>query len=74
MERQPLIIDWARRACEVEDDVDGFLETKGLGEIVIDEDEVSAVLDVLDVLQRAGVEVVDAKDDVALGEQKVAEM
>jgi hypothetical protein len=58
----------------VENEVDGLLEEEGLGEIVVQGLELRLVRDVLDVLERAGVEVVDADDTVPLGEQVIAEV
>jgi hypothetical protein len=58
----------------VENEVDGLLEEEGLGEIVVQGLELRLGRDVLDVLERAGVEVVDADDTVPLGEQVIAEV
>ncbi len=58
----------------MEDVVDALLEEEGLGDVVVDEEEVVAVSQVLDVLQRARVEVVDADDAVALRQEVVAKM
>src|SRR5439155_22786079 len=71
---QAQVVDRAGRAGEVKDEVDRLLDEPGLREVVVDEDEVGAVLDVLDVLQRAGVEVVDADDAVPLAQEVVAEV
>jgi hypothetical protein len=57
----------------VEDDVDRLLELEMLGQVVVSEHQLRRA-DVLDVLQAAGVEIVDADDPVALPEQVVAEM
>ena len=48
---QALIVDRARRAREVEDDVQRLVETQGLDEVLIHEGEISAGVDVLDVLE-----------------------
>jgi hypothetical protein len=74
VQREPRVVDGARRACEVENEVDGLLEEEGLCEIVVEGLELRLVRDVLDVLERAGVEVVDADDTVPLGEQVIAEV
>ena len=58
----------------MEDVVDALLEEEGLGDVVVYEEEVLAVFQVLDVLQRPGVEVVDADHAVAVGQQPIAEM
>src|SRR6185437_11351814 len=68
------VVDRARRAREVEDVVDALREEEGLGDVVVYEEEVLAVFQVLDVLQRARVEVVDADDAVALAQEEVAQM
>jgi hypothetical protein len=57
----------------VVDTVDVLVEEERLREVVLEEPEV-AVADVLDVLQRAGVEVVDADHPKAVREEAVAEM
>jgi hypothetical protein len=58
----------------VEDVVHALLDEERLGDVVVDEEDVLAVSQVLDVLQRAGVEVVDADDAVALRQEVVAKM
>jgi hypothetical protein len=57
----------------VVDEVDVLLDEERLRQVVVDEDEVP-VPDVLEVLKRPGVEVVDADDPVLLREQVVAEV
>jgi hypothetical protein len=52
------------------DEVDRLLDEERLGQVVLDE-AVGVRVDVLDVLQRSGVEVVDADHPVALGQQVV---
>src|SRR5207247_5229295 len=74
VQREPQVVDRARGAGEMEDEVDGLLDEERLGQILVDEDEVGAVLDVLDVLQRARVEVVDADHAMALGQEVVAKV
>ena len=73
VQRQAQVVDRAGRAGEVVDEVDAPVDLEMLGHVVIEEDEV-AVADVLDVLERAGVEVVDADDPHSLGEERFAEM
>ena len=58
----------------MEDDVDRFLEEQWLGQVVVDEDEVAPVLDVLDVVKRARVDVVDTDDAIGRSEQVVAQV
>ena len=73
VQRQPQIVDRARGRGEVVDEVDRLLDEQRLGEVVLDERELRRA-DVVDVLQRPGVEVVDADHPVAVGEQMVAQM
>ena len=55
------------------DEVDGHIDPYRLGHVVVQEEErVLAV--VLDVVQRAGLEVVDTDHAVAALEERVAEM
>src|SRR5262249_9218281 len=63
----------ARRAREVEDVVDGLVDPDPVDDVLVDERE-PVVAAVLDVLERAGLEVVDADDPVAAPEEVVAEM
>jgi hypothetical protein len=74
MEGQTLVVDRARRAGEMEDDVDRLVEEEGLREVVVDEAKVLAVIDVLHVLGRARIEVVHAEHSMPVGEEVVAEM
>jgi hypothetical protein len=55
------------------DDIDVLVDEERLGQVVVDEVEVAA-LDVPDVLERPGVEVVDADDSVSEREQIVAQV
>ena len=73
VQRQAQVVDRARRRGHVVDEVDLLLDEQRLGDVVLEEPELGR-LDVLDVLQRAGVEVVDADHPVALVEQVVAEV
>ncbi len=70
---QSRIVDRAGRAGQVEDEIDVLVELDVVGHVVIEEDE-AVVADVLDVLQVAGVEVVDADDAQLLGEERFAQM
>ena len=62
-----------RRARQVEKDVDVLVEPERLGQVVVHEHE-PVVADVLDVGERAGIEVVDADDAVPALEEMVAEV
>ena len=73
VQRQPQVVDRARRRGEVIDEVDRLVDEERLGEVVLDE-EVAVVADVLDVLQRPRVEVVDADHAVTLAEKVVGHM
>jgi len=57
----------------VEDHVDRFVELDVLGHVLVDELEV-LVPDVLDVLERARVQVVDAHDTVPFRKQEIAQV
>src|SRR5262245_59204305 len=57
----------------MEDEVDRLGDREVLCQVVAHEDEVVAA-DVLDVLERPRIEVVDAEHPVARGQQMVAEM
>ena len=74
VEREAQVVDRAGGAGQVEDEVHRLVDEPGLRQVLVDEDEVGAVLDVLDVLERARVEVVHAHHAVALLEQVVAEV
>jgi hypothetical protein len=71
---QALAVDRARRARQVVDDVDLLIGEERLRQVVVHEEKVRAPVDVLDVLQRASVEVVDTQHAVPAGEQVVAEV
>jgi hypothetical protein len=73
VERQPQVVDRARERCEVVDEVDRPRDLDLLGDVVVQERE-RLVADVLDVPQRAGLEVVDADHAVAALEQVVAQV
>ena len=65
VQRQARVVDRARRRGEVVDEVDRVVEEERLGDVAVQRDE-ARVVDVLDVLQRPRVEVVDADHAVAL--------
>jgi hypothetical protein len=73
MERQAEIVDRAGGARKVEDEVDRLVNLDVLDQVMIEEEE-SLVTDVLDVLERARVEVVDAKDAMSLLEEVLAQV
>ena len=63
LQRQPQVVDRAGRAREVVDEVDRLVDLDMLGEVGGEEDE-AVRAQVLDVGQRARLEVVDADDAV----------
>src|SRR5436189_83059 len=71
VQREPLVVDRAGRARQVVDDVDGLGDLQVVDEVVVAEDE-AVVANVLDVLERSRVEVVDTDDTIALGEEVLA--
>src|SRR5439155_3539432 len=73
VQRQPQVVDRARRTREVVDDIDRPLDLEVLGDVVVDEEELVGA-EVLDVLQRGRLEVVYAEDPIALAEEEVAEV
>ena len=73
VQRQPRVVDRARRRRHVVDEVDPLVDLVVACDVEMLEPEVVA-LQVLDVVERAGVEVVDADDPVAAVEQVVAEV
>ena len=72
-ERQAEIVDRARRACQVVHDVDGLGDLEMLRDVVVQEHEALAP-EMLHVLERAGLEIVDADDPVAVGDEEVGEV
>ena len=58
----------------MEDVVDGLVDVVGLDDVRLEEAEALRVADVLDVGKRSRLDVVDADDPVAAGQQLVAEM
>ena len=73
VQRQPQVVDRAGRRGEVVDEVDVLGDVDVLDDVDVAEVE-GRVADVLDVLQRAGLEVVDADHPVPLAEQVLAEV
>ena len=53
------------------DEVDVVVEEQRVGQVLVQERELG-IADVLDVLERAGIEVVEADHPVALGQQVIA--
>ena len=72
-ERRSQVVDGARQGGQVEDVVDRAVDMDRVDDVVVQKRKL-VTLDVGDVLQRAGVEVVDADHPVPLGQQVVAEM
>ena len=73
LQRQAEVVDRARRARQVEDEVDRLVDPDPVDDVLVQERE-PVVAQVLDVLERARLEVVDADHPVPLLEQVVAEM
>ena len=73
VQRDPQVVDRRRRRREVEDRVDGLVDEVRLDNVDLPVDEVIGP-DVLDVLQRAGLEVVDADDAVTAVQEFLAQM
>src|SRR5919197_314139 len=73
VERHAQVVDRAGEGGQVEDDVQRLLDLDVLDDVVIDEDEV-VVADVLDVAERARLEVVDADHAVAACQQVLAKV
>ena len=65
------VVDGAGGRGEVEDVVD-LAEIEGLADVLLDEAEARLVLEMSEVGEIAGAEVIDADDGVAFGEQSVA--
>ena len=74
VQRQPQVVDRARDRGEVVDDVDGLVDLDVLDGVVVSELELRPAADVRDVLETAGLEVVDADHPVVAPQQVVAEM
>ena len=73
LQRQAQVVDRARRAREVVDEVDRLRDLDVLRQVVRQEDERVAA-EMLDVGERARLEVVDADHPVAPAEQRLAEV
>ena len=73
VQRQAQVVDGGGRAGEVEDVVHPAFDVDELGQVDVAEVE-AVVADVLDVLQRPRVEVVEAHDLVILGEQALTQV
>ena len=73
VQRLPHVVDRARERGQVEDEVDRLVDRDVLGDVVVQEEELVAA-EVLEVLERRRLEVVDADHAVPLREQVVAEM
>jgi hypothetical protein len=74
VQRQAQIVDRRGRRGEVVDEVDRLIDVVGLDDVDADVEEALGVADVLDVGQRAGLEVVDADHAVPARQQLVAQM
>ena len=73
LQRQAQVVDRAGGAREVVDEVDRLVDPDPVDDVLVHERE-AIVPEVLDVLERARLEVVDADHPVALLDQVVAEM
>ena len=73
VQRQAQVVDGARRAGEVQHQVDRLVDLEVLDEVVLDEHEL-VVAQVLDVRQRPRLEVVDAEHAVAAAKQSFAKV
>ena len=73
LQRQPQIVDRARRARQVIDEIDPLLDPDRLRQIMRDEREL-VLPHVLDVRQRARLQIVDTDDPVTPLQQCVTEM
>ena len=73
VQRLAQVVDGAGERCQVVDDVDRLVDVDVLDHVVVDERE-RVVANVLEVDERARLEVVDADDPVAPLQQVVAEM
>src|SRR2546423_6409930 len=73
VQRHAQVVDRARERGQVEDDVDRLADLDVLDDVVVEEDEV-AVPDVLEVRERARLEVVDADDAGAAPQQGLAKV
>src|SRR5581483_11596126 len=71
--RHAHVVHRAGKRREMEHEVDGLVDGDRFGDVVIQEGE-RVVLEVRDVLERAGLEVVDADDPMPFVQQSVAQM
>src|SRR4051812_41547810 len=74
VQRQAHVVDRARDGRQVVDDVDRLADVDVLDDVVVHERELGPATDVRDVLEAAGLEVVDADDAVVPRQQVIAEM
>ncbi len=73
VQRQPQVVDRARRGGEVVDEVDRLVDEERLDDVPVQERELGHA-DVLDVEERAGLDVVDADHSVPASEELVTEV
>src|SRR6476660_2116225 len=73
MQRHPQVVDRAGEGCKVVDDVDGLCDVQVQRDVLVDEEELFPP-EVLHVLERARVQVVDADDAIPLRDEVIAEM
>ena len=73
VERDAQVVDRRRGRREVVDEVDVLLDEVRVDDVEVEVDELGPA-DVLDVVERAGLEVVDADDAVPALEQRIAQM
>ena len=73
VQRQPQVVDRRGRRGEVVDEVDRLIDEVRLDDVEVHMDEVVAA-DVLDVGERAGLQVVDADHAMAAREQLIAQV
>ena len=73
VQRQPQVVDRGGRRRQVIDEVDGLVDEVRVDDVDVEMDEVLAP-DVLDVRERSGLQVVDADDAMAAGQQLIAQV
>ena len=73
VQRLAEVVDRARQRRQVEHEVDRLLDVDPLDHVVVEERE-AVVADVLEVLERARLQVVDADHPVALRQQVLTQM
>src|SRR5262249_62418645 len=74
LNRQFQVVERGRGTREVQDPIERGVEADMIGDVVLDEQEASAVADVLEVVGRAGDEVVHADHLRAVSEQALAKV